>query len=406
MHPLTVTSPANLAHDGAKDAFAPPPPVILPVSGLESLIQALVADGYRVLGPLARDGVIVIDSLKHAAELPRGLEDVQAPGRYRLEKRDHAAFFSYSVGAHSWKRVFHVPVERLFQIRRSNTGQTGPSRMDVQAEPLPEERIAIFGARSCDIAAIAIQDRVLVHGEHPDPRYTARRQDVFVVAVNCSRAGGTCFCASMNTGPRAKNGFDLALTELLEDGEQRFLVEIGSAAGQTLLEKILSRMATAEEIAQSIAISEKTAASMGRKLETRGLPALLKENLEHPRWDEVATRCLACANCTSVCPTCFCTEVTDTTSLDGETAERTKQWDSCFNLSFTYVHGGSVRSTVKSRYRQWLTHKLSTWHDQFDSSGCVGCGRCITWCPVGIDITEEATAIRNGSIEHSLEEHG
>lgn len=402
MLPQPTTSPANtanFAHEGAQPAFAPPAPVVIAASELEPLIRALVEAGYRLLGPLARDGAIVIDSLRQAADLPRGLEDVQAPGRYRLEKRDHSAYFSYAVGAHSWKQVFHVPVERLVQIRRSGRA------VEVVPEPLPHERIAIFGARSCDLAAIAIQDRVLMHGDHPDPRYAARRENVFVVAVNCSRAGGNCFCVSMNTGPRARSGFDLGLTELIDDGEHRFLVEIGSAAGQALLEKLDRRLATDEDIAKSAAMTETTAASMGRHLDTRGLPAKLQENLEHPRWDEVATRCLACANCTSVCPTCFCTDVVDTTSLDGETAERTKQWDSCFNSSFTYVHGGPVRSTVKSRYRQWLTHKLSTWHDQFGSSGCVGCGRCITWCPVGIDITEEATAILKNPSLHELEEH-
>ena len=399
MLPLANTTPANPAHEGAKAAFAQPPPVVIAANQLEPLIRALSDAGYRVLGPLARDGAIVIDSLTHATDLPRGLEDVQTPGRYRLEKREHSAFFSYAVGAHSWKQVFHVPTERLVQIRRSK--QT----VDVIPEPLPNQRVAIFGARSCDLAAIAIQDRVLVQGAHPDARYAARRKDVFVIAVHCARAGGNCFCASMNTGPRAQSGFDLALTELGHGDTHRFLVEIGTVAGQTVLEKLERRLARADEIQESKAISERTAASMNRQLDTNGLPALLQKNLEHPRWDEVAARCLACGNCTSVCPTCFCTDVVDTTSLDGETAERTKQWDSCFNLSFTYVHGGSVRSTVKSRYRQWLTHKLSTWHDQFDSSGCVGCGRCITWCPVGIDITEEAAAITKSPSPQVHEEH-
>jgi len=398
---LTVPNPsaASIAQGDAKDAFVSVPPIILTPQGLDTLIRLLGTRGYRVLGPVARDGAIVIDKISSLGDLPRGLEEVQSPGRYRLEKREHSAFFSYSVGAHSWKQIFHVPVERLLQIRRA--------KRDVQVIPeeTPRERVAIFAARSCDLAAIAIQDRVLMHGDHADPRYTARRQDVFVVAVNCARAGGNCFCVSMNTGPRAQQGFDLALTEILDGDEHRFLVEIGSSAGQSLLQEVDKRTASAGEIERSAEISKHTAATMGRHLETRGLPELLKKNLEHPRWDEVATRCLACANCTNVCPTCFCTEVVDTTSLDGQTAERTKQWDSCFNHSFSYVHGGPVRTSIKSRYRQWLTHKLSSWHDQFDSSGCVGCGRCITWCPVGIDITEEATAVTKSVSPHSIEEH-
>lgn len=398
---LTVPnlSAASIAHDSANPAFVPPPPVILTPQSLDILIQSLLARGYRVLGPVARDGAIVIDPISSLGYLPRGLEDVQSPGRYRLEKRDHSAFFAYSVGAHSWKQVFHVPVERLVQIRRSRQS------VEVVSEEIPRERIAIFAARSCDLAAIAIQDRVLMKGDHQDPRYAARRQDVFVVAVNCSRAGGNCFCVSMKTGPRAERGYDLALTEIQDGSESTFLVEIGSRAGQTLLEEINKRPASDEEIKESFAISKRTAETMGRQLEIKDLPDLLKKNLEHPRWDDIATRCLACANCTNVCPTCFCTDVVDTTSLDGSIAERTKQWDSCFHHSFSYVHGGPVRTSIKSRYRQWLTHKLSSWHDQFDSSGCVGCGRCVTWCPVGIDITEEAAAIAQPVSTHSIEEH-
>jgi sulfhydrogenase subunit beta (sulfur reductase) len=108
----------------------------------------------------------------------------------------------------------------------------------------------------------------------------------------------------------------------------------------------------------------------------------------------VASRCLGCANCTLACPTCFCASVSDTTDLEGETAARVRRWDSCFTLDHSYIHGGSVRASLRARYRQWLTHKLASWIDQFGVSGCVGCGRCITWCPVGIDITEEVAAIR------------
>jgi Fe-S-cluster-containing hydrogenase component 2 len=133
---------------------------------------------------------------------------------------------------------------------------------------------------------------------------------------------------------------------------------------------------------------------MGRELDTDGIKELLYANYDHPRWDQVADRCISCGNCTMVCPTCFCTTVEDTTDLEGEHVERRQLWDSCFTIDYSHIHGGAVRTSTRSRYRQWMTHKLATWWDQFDSSGCVGCGRCITWCPVGIDLTEEALAIR------------
>jgi Fe-S oxidoreductase len=139
------------------------------------------------------------------------------------------------------------------------------------------------------------------------------------------------------------------------------------------------------------------AKKMGRAMNTAGIKELLYKQIDHSRWEEVASRCLTCANCTMVCPTCFCTTVEDVSDVTGEHAERWRKWDSCFNLNFSYIFGGSLRRTVKGRYRQWMTHKLASWIDQFGVSGCVGCGRCITWCPVGIDITEEVRAMRGGN---------
>jgi ferredoxin len=260
-------------------------------------------------------------------------------------------------------------------------------------DPAPS-RFAFIGVRACEIHAIAIQDKVLCQGPYPDQAYAMRRRDAFIVAVNCGQAGGTCFCVSMNTGPKADSGFDLALTELISDGVHEFLVEVGSEAGAAVLAQIPHGPAGEAQRAAAAAAVARAASQMGRSMDTAGLKELLQANLNHPRWDEVAERCLTCGNCTMVCPTCFCTTVEDTSDLAGTSAERVKKWDSCFTIDFSYLHGGSVRQTGKSRYRQWMTHKLASWIDQFGSSGCVGCGRCITWCPVGIDITEEAAAIR------------
>jgi sulfhydrogenase subunit beta (sulfur reductase) len=269
----------------------------------------------------------------------------------------------------------------------------------VRGADAPAQRFAFIGVRACELNAIAIQDRVFLEGRHVDVHYQQRRAGVFIVAVNCATAGGTCFCASMKTGPRAQSGFDLALTELTEGSAQRFLVEAGSAAGATLLAELPRQAAGDAERSAAAAVVERTAHSMGRTMPEEGVPELLRENLEHPRWKDVAGRCLTCGNCTMVCPTCFCTTVEDVGSLAGDVAGRERRWESCFSQEFSYIHGGSVRASAESRYRQWLTHKLSTWVDQFGTSGCVGCGRCISWCPVGIDITEEvkAMAVKHGN---------
>ncbi len=363
-----------------------PGPTLLPLDGLEALIAALRREGYRVIGPRLRDAAIIYDDIESARDLPAGWTDVQGAGTYRVERRQDEARFGYAVGPHSWKGSLHPARLRLWRAEKTADG------VEVTSDPAPATKFAFLGVRSCDLHAIAIQDKVFLAGAQVDPHYAARRDGAFIVAVNCGVAGGTCFCVSMGTGPKAKAGYDIALTELL-GGEHRFFAEAGSARGEALLATLPSRAAAAEDAAAAEAVVAHTATQMGRRMETKGIRILLASNLEHPRWDKVAERCLSCGNCTMVCPTCFCTSVEDTSDLKGG-AERSRRWDSCFTMDFSYVHGGSVRGTTKARYRQWLTHKLSTWWDQFDSSGCVGCGRCITWCPVGIDITEEVAAIR------------
>jgi ferredoxin len=354
---------------------------------LDDLLAALRRRGFRVLGPTVRDGAIVYDDLERAAELPIGWTDRQEAGTYRLERREDEARFGYAVGPHSWKQFLFPARLRLWRAR-ANGGAP------VVEEDAPDETpLAFIGVRACELNAIGIQDRVFTGGSFVDRDYAARRRGIFVVAVNCGEPAGTCFCVSMDSGPRVGEGYDLALTEIL-DGEHRFLVEAGTSAGAEVLAELPSRPAEDFDLGAATAVVEDAAARMGRTMDSAGLRDLLADNLEHPRWDDVAERCLTCGNCTLVCPTCFCSSVEDSTDLTGAEATRTRVWDTCFSLDYSYIHGGSVRASARSRYRQWMTHKLGTWHDQFGTSGCVGCGRCIAWCPVGIDITAEVAALR------------
>jgi ferredoxin len=363
-------------------------PRLLERERFDDLLQALRGDGYRLLGPTVQDGAIVYDELGSAADLPEGLTDDQEGGSYRLRRRDDDGLFGYAVGPRSWKQFLWPPRLRLWRARAGGDG------FEVEQESSSISKDAYIGVRSCDLHAITSLDSALRDVPHPDPDYAARRENVFVVALNCWQAGGTCFCVSMGTGPRARSNYDLALTEVLEDGHHYFLVESGSEAGARILAGLPTREAADDEIDAGERMVEQAVAGQGRTMDTTDLRDLLYRNYEHPRWDEVSDRCLTCGNCTMVCPTCFCTSVEDTTDVSGTTAERSRSWDSCFTMDFSYVHGGSVRSTPRSRYRQWMTHKLATWGEQFDTFGCVGCGRCITWCPVAIDITEEVAAIR------------
>ena len=365
--------------------------MILERGDFQNLLAALGAGGRRVIGPTIRDGAIIYDEISRVEDLPVGWRDEQSPGRYRLERSGREAYFDYVVGPQSWKKILHPPEVRLWSAKREGTGFTIEGRED------SPRRYAFLGVRGCEMEAIARLDRILLQGAYVDTTYAGNRDGLFLVAVNCGRSGGNCFCTSMGTGPRVGRGYDLVLTELIDDLGHRFLIEAGTLRGEQLLEELPVRAALASDLDTAARLVEATAAGMGRKVETEGLRELLREQTASPVWDEVAQRCLNCANCTMVCPTCFCTTVEDVTDLTGDNAERWQKWDSCFTMDFSHLHGGSVRQSTRARYRHWLTHKMSTWIDQFGEAGCVGCGRCITWCPVGIDLTAEIKALQESS---------
>ncbi len=361
---------------------------VLESVNLQKLFDALIKKNYKLVGPTVSDGAIVFNDLYCVEDLPIGWTDEQDSGKYSLKKRNDNAYFGYAVGPHSWKKYLHPPIRQLFSAKKDKDG----FKIIQKSENIP--RYAFIAVRSCELNAITIQDNVFLHGKYTDPSYKSIREQVFIVAVNCGQAGGTCFCVSMNAGPKATSGFDLALTEIIEGDDHSFLVEIGTESGLEILNGIPLKDATHGIKKTAKSIVNKTASKMGREMDTVDIKDLLYRNYENKRWDDVAEHCLTCANCTMVCPTCFCTTVEDVTDLKGDYSERIQKWDSCFTMDFSYIHGGTVRSSAKSRYRQWMTHKLATWIDQFGTSGCVGCGRCITWCPVAIDITEEVRAIR------------
>lgn len=347
--------------------------MVIDRAGLDRLVDTLREHGYRVIGPQLRGGAIVLDELDSGAQLPAGWGVQTAPGRYRVYRRDDVAVFAHSAGPGSWKQFLHPPHRKVWE--------TGP---DLTPEPADETpaRLAFLGVRGCDFAALSILGRVLGGDTAP-----------FVIAVNCTEPGGVCFCVSMGTGPGVSPGYDLALTERIDGAGHRFLVDVGSDTGARILAEVTARPADAAQIAAAQEEVTAAAGRMGRAMPEIDLRTLIRDSRESPHWQDVASRCLTCANCTMVCPTCFCTTTEDVTDLTGEHAERWERWASCFEPDFSYLHGGAVRQSGASRYRQWLSHKLSTWYDQFGSSGCVGCGRCIAWCPAGIDLTAEVARL-------------
>lgn len=354
---------------------------------LHHLFEALSNDGYKIIGPKAKNGVITYDELHSPADLPEGYTDKVDHAFYRIEKTDSKALFNYNVGAYSWKRFLFPPQHKLYTVTK------GENKLEFTANKETNGKLALFGVRSCELEAIKIQDRILAEDHFVDAQYAEQRKKSLIIAVNCSTANNNCFCTSMKTGPKAEAGFDLALTEICDNKNHYFIIEAGSKTGQKLLKNLPTTEADEKDLAKADEIIDQTINMISKTVDTTHAKAALQENINHIHYDKVAKRCTSCGNCRMVCPTCFCTTVEERTSLDGETAERIRIWDSCFSKDFTHIHGGSARPSTRSHYRQWLTHKFANWVDQFGTFGCVGCGRCITWCPLGIDITEEVTAI-------------
>jgi len=370
---------------------------ILQASDLDSLIQALQNESFEVMGPTIRDQAIIYDVINKSSDFPQGWTDVQEKGTYRLTKRNDKAYFGYAVGPHSWKKFLHLPKRKIWDAEKTKDGLSFREAQD------PVRPMAFLGVRSCELHAIDIQDRVFSHGQFVNQSYKDKRDHVFIVAINCATPAKTCFCTAMKTGPRVTLDNDLTMTEIVGQNEHFFFIKSGSSKGDRILQKLPLQPATESDQKKEAIVVQTTinqVQSGPRAIDSSDLKDLLYRNYENPEWEEVAKRCLSCANCTMACPTCFCSTVEDVTDLKGDHAERWELWDSCFTGDFSYVHGGSIRQNTRSRYRQWMTHKLATWIDQFGTSGCVGCGRCIAWCPVGIDITEEVLAIRKKEKNH------
>ncbi len=367
------------------------PACIVVREDLPDLVPLLQREGYQVIAPTLRQGAIAYGAIDSFEELPTGFTMDQDAGIARLARRPDGMVFGHSVGAQSWKRWLRPPVETLFTVSREN------GRTEIRAKTAAPQKLALFGVRPCDLHAMAALDRVFLEAAIPDATYAAARASTIVIAVNCGTPADTCFCTSMETGPgvprQTSLKFDLLLTELT-DGEHRFLAQAGSERGQELLAALKTAPATEEDEAAARVVIRTAQKSMLRRVEARTAQlVLLGDAVDSHRWQAIGARCLACTNCTMVCPTCFCTSVEDGASVDQATAWRKRLWDSCFTQSFSYIHGGSVRATIPARYRQWMTHKLASYREQFNVHGCTGCGRCIAWCPVGIDITEEARVL-------------
>jgi len=356
-----------------------------------SFLFTTLRDSHRIIGPKIESAVIILGEID-MHDIPAGFEDHQKAGSYRLLMGERPEIFSFSTGPDSFKRFLHPPVSDMFAFKRSGSGIT------VTPFGRGKKPLAFIGIRACDLSALKLNDRIFLEGPYKDQLYESLRRDSLVIALDCSYPGDNCFCHSTGTGPSVTDGFDVALTEL----DESFLLKTGTAAGQKLLDGLPLEEATVGDMEERASRTDRCLGMMKKSVRTDDLPGLIYRSLDHPRWTDIAERDLECGNCTQVCPTCFCNSRYDLVRLAGispgareVSGTRVRKWDSCFSRNFARVHGGNFRPSREARYRQWMSHKLAYTVEQFGLPGCVGCGRCITWCPAGIDITEEMEALRD-----------
>jgi len=364
--------------------------IVIVKDQLNTILTTLIELDYKLEGPKVQDFTVVLGPIEKLSDLPKGYKSQEEPGKYTLSSNGKENYFDVTSGPHAWKKYFFPPKSQLMIFQQD---KDDPASWITMSGEEKAPRFALIGVRPCDLAGIQIQDKIFIEGERCDPIYKSRRDNALIIAANCTKPCGTCFCTSMGTGPRAKDGFDLLLTEL----ENQFIIEIGSEKGYQALVDLDWKAASDEELGKASAVIEETIQEIELSLpDPEKLQIELLENLDHPHWDNVASRCLSCGSCTQVCPTCFCWDTVDRTLLPGDTIIRERSWDSCFNPDYSYVAHGNTRPNTRARYRQWLTHKFASWYEQNGSSGCVGCGRCITWCPAEINHLDEIAVIREG----------
>jgi sulfhydrogenase subunit beta (sulfur reductase) len=243
-------------------------------------------------------------------------------------------------------------------------------------EVLPDQRI-IFGIRPCDANAITLLDTVFDTEEYRDPYWTAHRSSSTIIGLGCNKPQSTCFCTTVGYGPFNHDGMDALMTEI----DDNYFIEVFSEKGETLFSEL--PFASEEEQEKVKRHQTQVAESMTIAFETENLKHTLDNLFESNFWGEIAESCLGCGVCTFLCPTCFCFDIVDEVQRN----KRVRNWDTCmFRIYSQEASGHNPRPTQAERTRQRLMHKYSYWLDHIGKIGCTGCGRCVRYCPVGLDI--------------------
>jgi sulfhydrogenase subunit beta (sulfur reductase) len=277
------------------------------------------------------------------------------------------------------KKIFFPPREPLYSYEKVGEEVV----IKDLSEKWKKKRI-LFGVHSCDINALLILDGVF-GGKLKDQLYLNRRRNTLIIGMNCRSPGENCFCDAMTTGPTIKKGYDLLLTDIGD----KYYVQVGSKAGEKLLSRDLFRTATKADRkkmeAEVIRVKNKLQSDFG----IDKLGEKMKGKFWSKLWEAQTKKCVLCGACNFVCPTCYCFDVVDETDLAGKKGQRVRVWDTCHFKDFATVAGGiNFRGGKVPRVKQRLYHKLCYSTEQRGVYDCVGCGRCIQFCPAKIDIRE------------------
>jgi len=340
---------------------------------LGKLIEVLKAYGYVTYGYKVSRGAVIFDELRNLEDMPLKYRDVQGPGSYRLIE-GNGVRHSFA----SPKEVIHPARQELFNVD-SNGGVSYP--------PIESKKIALVGIKSCDLASIKVMDRILSN----DDSYNARRKEALTIVEECINPGDTCFCGSLGTGPYVSEDFDLAYARIDDD---HVLFKYGSRVGLNLVKRLGLKPASEELVnTYSSLMSEAKEKTSPLKFGLSDIEnSMLKSMSDVDLWKKLSEKCVGCANCNLVCPTCFCTEFLDDLKLDNS-ASRVRFWVGCLSYVYGLVAGTHFRPELYMRYRHFVLHKFLFYRKQIGLVGCVGCGRCITWCPVGIDLRKTVSEV-------------
>jgi len=329
-------------------------------AGYKELIEALLKTGASIIAPVLYNKVSMFRKISSA-------DEVLMPEEYINTVR-------------SAKEKFFPVTEPLVKFKIEGK--------DIQVRDIePDEaQTIIVGLRPCDAAAFNTLD-LLFSYEYKDKFYIKRRENTTIISVACSKCDEACFCTSFGIMPDSLEGSDI---QLKTDQDGKYYAETVTEKGKELASKLEGLKASETEI-KSASIYSEVKKKIRQPLETDKIKSWLDNNFDSNFWDEYSARCLGCASCAFLCPTCHCFDIVD--EMHYNKGFRRKNWDACQFPVFTkHSSGHNPRDIQSKRYRQRVMHKFKYFSERFNKPLCTGCGRCVRACPVNLDIYEVASA--------------